>query len=146
MALRMPRTGRLSGLTPRAAAMAGRTSAGCCTSARSTNWAEWGAEETARMAVRVLPTPPGPVRVTSRTSLRRKSAWTSPTSRSLPTNDVRGTGRARGSGCRSFGTGKILGSPSRDDSEDTLRDIVWRLTHLLSCDIRNEERGVHHKD
>jgi len=80
------------------------------------------------MAVRVLPTPPGPVTVTSRTSLRRKSAWTSPTSRSLPTNDVRGTGIALGSERCSIGTGKRLGSPSRDVSGDTLRGITRHLT------------------
>ena len=47
-------------------------------------------------ANRVLPTPPGPVRVSSRTSGRRKSATSVAISRSRPTNGVSG----RGSGDR----------------------------------------------
>jgi hypothetical protein len=37
---------------------------------------------------------------------------------------VRGTGIALGSGRWSIGTGKRLGSPSRDDSRDILRAIT----------------------
>ena len=42
---------------------------------------------------RVLPVPPGPVRVTSRTSSLRRSATTSASSRSRPRNGVAGAGR-----------------------------------------------------
>ena len=45
------------------------------------------------IASRVLPTPPGPVRVTSRTSSRRSRAVTSASSRSRPISDVSGRGK-----------------------------------------------------
>ncbi len=49
-------------------------------------------------ARRVLPTPPGPVRVSKRTSGRRKISMAAPTSRSRPISDVSGEGGAGRSG------------------------------------------------
>ena len=51
------------------------------------------ASAAARRASRVLPTPPGPVSVTRRTSGRRSSSPTAAISRSRPTSEVSGTGR-----------------------------------------------------
>ena len=47
----------------------------------------------ASSASRVLPTPPGPVSVTSETSVRRSNSRTAATSRSRPISGVRGSGR-----------------------------------------------------
>ena len=59
-------------------------------------------------ARRVLPTPPGPVRVSSRTSGRSKSSRTTSASCSRPTNEVRSPG---GGGKRSSPTGAVRRGP-----------------------------------
>ena len=53
---------------------------------RSESAATWSAR-------RVLPTPPGPVNVTRRTSFRRSRSWMAVISRSRPTSGVSGMGR-----------------------------------------------------
>ncbi len=83
-------------------AMAGNTSSGSLMRERGTNQApsakaaaSWVA---ASMARRVLPTPPVPVSVSSRTSSRRSCAPTSATSRSRPRMGVGWSGRWCGAG------------------------------------------------
>ena len=85
--------------TSSACAIAERTRAGSWIEASGTNQMPSGksraASSVTRKAIRVLPTPPGPVRVTSGTSSRRKRARTAASSRSRPIKGVRGRGSRR---------------------------------------------------
>jgi hypothetical protein len=86
--------------TPNAAATAEATSAGSASAARETYRTPSRRAPPARAAAssarRVLPTPPGPVSVSSRAPRSRR--LTSASSRSRPTKLVSGTGRLPGGG------------------------------------------------
>ncbi len=85
-------------LRPRARTMVGKTSAGSASGASPTKATPSGnipsASRAASRARRVLPTPPVPVSVSSRTSGRAIRSLTSSSSRSRPTSGVAGRGKA----------------------------------------------------
>ena len=69
---------------------------------------------------RVLPMPPGPVRVSRRTSSSRKRPRTSLSSRSRPTSGVGWAGRLFILASRVFKGGKLVGNPGESSLEDPL--------------------------
>ena len=88
--------------TPRASAIAAATRVGSVTCSSSTNDTSSSPRSAIRwaisMASRLLPIPPGPARVTRRTSSRSRSASTSATSACRPIVSVYGTGTPRAAG------------------------------------------------
>ena len=80
------------------AAMAATTRSACRTGAKSTKRTSWAKLDPSRPATssasQLLPTPPGPVRVTRRTPSRSTSSLAASASRSRPTNSVVGAGSA----------------------------------------------------
>ena len=83
--------------TPRTWAMADATRSGSEIEAKPTNHTPPGKSSTrsaaTRIASRVFPTPPGPVRVSRRRSGRRSHGTRAATSPSRPTSDVSGVGK-----------------------------------------------------
>ena len=100
--------------SPRVRAIVGATRAGSRTASRATNQTPSGKSSAAAAATwsdsRVLPVPPGPVRVRSR--VVRSSPTASPSSRSRPTNVVSWVGRLFGRASSERSGGKVSGSPS----------------------------------
>ncbi len=113
--------------TPTACAMVGTTRWGSVSGARATNATPSAPSSAHRVATsiarRVLPTPPGPVSVSNRTSGRRRRAAIVAASCSRPTSAVSGRG------------GPEKGTASRTNSctgGDPLRVTTARLDALLS--------------
>ena len=101
---------------PNASATAGTTRSGSVTGASGTKNTPFGKSSTSSAptcnARRVLPVPPNPVAVTSRTSSRRISSAMSRSSCSRPTNGVSCVGRFVGLWSSVFSGGNVGGSPS----------------------------------
>ena len=93
-------------------------------------------------ARRVLPVPPGPVRVTSR--LAASSSSTSATSRWRPRNEVSWSGRLFGVASRVRGGGKSAGSPSIGQLPQVLRAgevLEPMLTEVGEADAGRQAPG-----
>jgi hypothetical protein len=145
-AARLPRSGRsLTSRTPSACATAGKTSDGSRTAANGTNAApsakSGSSSEATAIARRVLPTPPGPVSVISRTSDLRNSLPAAAISRTLPISGVMGVGSGAG---RSKTEARTIMHPRTGDAvklpkssararSGTARQIVGSQANSVSC-------------
>jgi hypothetical protein len=131
--------------TPSAAAMAFTTSSGSCTGARSTNTTPPGKRSATRSAAsiarRLLPIPPGPVRVIRRLSSSRSIRATSRTSLSRPMSWVSGCGSDSqlGSGSSSAAASDGAGASARLWSNRSASSVA-RSDSMSPCSSRGVEK------
>ena len=130
---------------PRVRAIAGSTRSGDSSDASGTKRAP-AAKPSAisratSIASRVLPTPPGPVTVRSRTSRRASNARSPASSRSRPTNAVKGAGRNRSA---AVGDDELMWSPIAEHTRAhplIIRDARQRVCEPARQNATEEHAG-----
>ena len=112
-------------LSPSVCAIVGSTSSGSAIGASATKNTPCGKSSTSSAAAwsasRVLPVPPGPVSVSSRTSSRRSSSATAASSRSRPISGVGWTGRFVGRFSSVRSAGNSFAQPVDHELREPLR-------------------------